>query len=79
VGQDGKGGKGDGMTEPQNATQPALTPQPATETDGFALPDDARLRAEIGEDRLHERFLVRAALVATILVATVIATRVIWL
>jgi hypothetical protein len=66
------------MTEPQSATQPAPTPEPATETLGFDLPDEARLRAEIGDDRLHERFLVRAALVAAILVAIVITTRMIW-
>jgi hypothetical protein len=66
------------MTEPQSATQPAPTPERGTETVGFDLPDEARLRAEIGDDRLHERFLVRAALVAEILVAIVIMTRVIW-
>lgn len=67
------------MTEPQSATQPVPTPEPATETVGFDLPDEARLRAEIGDDRLHERFLVRAALVASILVATVMTTWIIWL
>ena len=66
------------MTEPQSATRPAPTPEPATDTLGFELPDEARLRVEIGEDRLHERFLVRAALVAAILVALVIMTRTIW-
>ncbi len=66
------------MTEPQSATRPPPTPEPATETIGFDLPDEARLRAEIGDDRRHERFLVRAALVAAILVAMVIATRMIW-
>jgi hypothetical protein len=66
------------MTEPQGASQPIPTPEPATETVGFDLPDEARLRAEIGDDRRHERFLVRAALVAAILVATVITTRMIW-
>ena len=66
------------MTEPQSATQPAPTPEPATETVGFDLPDEARLRAEIGDDRHHERFLVRAALVAALLVAIVIMTRVLW-
>jgi hypothetical protein len=66
------------MTEPQSATQPAPTPESATETVGFDLPDDARLTAEIGDDRLHERFLVRAALVAAILVAIAITTRMIW-
>ena len=66
------------MTEPRGATRPAPTPEPATDTLGFELPDEARLRAEIGEDRLHERFLVRAALVAAILVALVIMTRTIW-
>lgn len=66
------------MTEPQSATQRAPTPEPATETVGFDLPDEASLRAEIGDDRLHERFLVRAALVAAILVAVVITTRTIW-
>ena len=66
------------MTEPQSATQPAPTSEPATETVGFDLPDEARLRAEIGDDRLHERFLVRAALVAAILVAIVITARMIW-
>lgn len=66
------------MIEPQSASQPAPTPEPATETVGFDLPDVARQRAEIGDDRLHERFLVRAAFVAAILVAMVIMTRVIW-
>ena len=66
------------MTEPQSATRPAPTPEPATETVGFDLPDEARLRAEIGEDRRHERFLIRAAVVAAILVALVIMTRTIW-
>jgi hypothetical protein len=66
------------MTEPQSATRPAPTPEPATETLGFELPDDACLLAEIGDDRRHERFLVRAALVAAILVALVIMTRMIW-
>lgn len=67
------------MTEPRSAAQPPPTQEPATETVGFDLPDDARLRAEIGDDRLHERFLVRAALVAAILVAIVITARMIWL
>ena len=67
------------MTGRHRATRPAPTSTPATGTDGFALPEEARLRAEIGEDRRHERFLVRAALVAAILVAVVIMTRVIWL
>ena len=66
------------MTEPRSTTRPAPTPEPATETVGFDLPDEARMRAEIGDDRLHERFLVRAALVAAILVAIVITTRMIW-
>ncbi len=66
------------MTEPQSATQPVSAPDPASETVGFDLPDEARLRAEIGDDRRHERFLVRAALVAAILVAIMIMTRVIW-
>ncbi len=78
MGQDRKGGKGDGMTEPHSATQPVPTPEPATEAIGFDVPDEARLTAEIGDDRRHERFLVRAALVASILVAMVIATRLIW-
>jgi hypothetical protein len=66
------------MTEPQSVIRPAPTPEPATDTRGFELPDEARLRAEIVEDRRHERFLVRAALVAAILVAIVITTRMIW-
>lgn len=65
------------MTEPHSATRPASTPEPAIETVGFDLPDEARMRAEIGEDRLHEQFLVRAALVAAILVDIVITMRVI--
>lgn len=56
------------MTEPR-ATGPAA----------IELPDPARMRAEIGADRRHERFLVRAALVAAVLVAVMITTRMIWL
>jgi len=67
------------MTEPRSTTRPAPTPEPATEPVGFDLPDEACLRAEIGEDRLHERFLVRAALFSAILVAIVITARMIWL
>jgi hypothetical protein len=77
VGQDREGGEGDGMTGRHRATRRA--PEPATEAVGFDVADEARLRAEIGEDGRHERFLVRAALVGAILVAMVITTRVIWL
>ena len=66
------------MTEPQSATRPAPSPEPATEPLGFELPDEARLLAEIGDDRRRERFLVRAALVAAFLSAMVITTRMIW-
>ncbi len=79
MGQDRKGGKGDGMSEPQSPTRPAPTPEPVTGTVGVDLPDEARMRAEIVDDRRHERFLVRAAFVAAILVAMVITTRMIWL
>lgn len=48
------------------------------ETVDVALPDEARLLAEIGDDRRHERFLVRAAFVAALLVALAITTRMLW-
>lgn len=66
------------MTGRHRAIRRAPFSKPATGAVGFDLPEQARLRAEIGEDRRHERFLVRAALVAAILVAIVITTRVIW-
>lgn len=68
MGQDREGGEGDGMTGRHRASQPAPD-----------LPDEARLLAEIGDDRLRERFLIRAALVAAILVAMVIMARMVWL
>jgi len=48
------------------------------ETVDVEPPDEAHMRAEIGDDRHHERFLVRAALVAAILVAIVITARLMW-
>jgi hypothetical protein len=65
------------MTGRHRATRPA--PEPATETAGFDLADEAGLRAEIDGDRGRERFLVRAVLVAAVLVAAVITTWMIWL
>ncbi len=41
-------------------------------------PDEARLAAEIGADRRHERFLVRAAAIAAVLVAVAITARLVW-
>lgn len=67
------------MIEPFSTARPAPTLELATGTVGFDLPDEADLKAEIGADRRHERFLVRAALVAAVLVAVVITTRMIWL
>ncbi len=42
------------------------------------LPDEAHLKAEIDDDRRHERYLVRAALVGAILIAIVITARLMW-
>ena len=66
------------MTEPPRATRPIRAPEATAETVSIEIPDEARLWTEIDEDRHHERFLVRAALVAAILVALVITARLVW-
>ena len=48
------------------------------ETVGVDLPDEADLWAEIGADRRHEWFLVRAAFVAALLVALAVTSRMVW-
>lgn len=60
-------------------TGPRATGPAASGASGASEPpDEARLRAELGSDRRHERFLVRAALVAVVLVALMITARTVW-
>jgi len=42
------------------------------------VPDDAVMIREIDQDRRHERYLVRAALVACIVIAMALAIRLVW-
>ena len=42
------------------------------------VPDDAVMIGEIDRDRRHERYLVRAALVACIVIAMALAIRLVW-
>jgi hypothetical protein len=60
------------MTEPTVARDPAVT------LVGPKVPDEATMTAEINHDRRHERFLLRAALIAVILVAVLISVRLLW-
>ena len=66
------------MTEPA-AGPPIL----GSQTPGSApitpdMPDEAAMMAEIDTDRRHERFLLRAALVAAIVVALALSARLLW-
>jgi hypothetical protein len=60
------------MTEPTVARDPAVTLM------GPNVPDEATMKAEINNDRCHERFLLRAALIAVIVVAVLISVRFLW-
>jgi hypothetical protein len=42
------------------------------------VPDDAVMIREIEDDRRHERYLVRAALVACVVIAIALAIRTVW-
>jgi hypothetical protein len=42
------------------------------------VPDDAVLIREIDQDRRHERYLVRAALVACVVIAIALTIRLVW-
>lgn len=66
------------MTEPPQAAVPAAAGAPLPERIDIPIPDEARMAAEIDDDRHHELFLVRAAVIAALLVALVIAARVVW-
>jgi hypothetical protein len=66
------------MTEPTGTTDPPVTGDPAVMVVGPNVPDEATMKAEIDQDRRHERFLVRAALIAVIAVAIVISVRFLW-
>ncbi|HEY4991971.1 MAG TPA: hypothetical protein VII33_07775 [Nakamurella sp.] len=42
------------------------------------VPDEQEMTREIDQDRRHERFLIRAALVAAVIIVIALAVRVIW-
>jgi hypothetical protein len=42
------------------------------------VPDDAVMIREIDQDRRHERYLVRAALVACVVIAIALTIRLVW-
>jgi len=42
------------------------------------VPDDAVMIREIDQDRRHERYLLRAALVACLVIAIALAIRLVW-
>ena len=42
------------------------------------VPDDAVMIREIDRDRRHERYLVRAALVACVVIAMALTIRLVW-
>jgi hypothetical protein len=61
-------------------------PQPISETGpqvpagpvAPALPSEQEMIGEIDNDRRHERYLLRAALVATLVIGLALAVRVVW-
>lgn len=61
------------MTESSSGPRHAAPPVAALVVP--ALPNPEQQVAEVDNDRRHERFLVRAAVIATLLVAAVIWTR----
>jgi hypothetical protein len=42
------------------------------------VPDDGEVNAEINRDRRHERYLLRSAAVAVLVIALAITVRVVW-
>ena len=67
---------------PTAATGPLMgTPASAEGTAGQAvpiMPDGEVMIREIDEDRRHERYLVRAALVAVVVIAIALTIRLVW-
>jgi len=59
-------------------TEPTVARDPAVMLVGPKVPDEATMTAEINADRRHERFLLRAALIAVIVVAILISVRFLW-
>ena len=59
---------------------PPLAPGAAGAVAGAVpvVPDDAVMIREIDRDRRHERYLLRAALVACIVIAIALAIRLVW-
>lgn len=58
-----------------------VPPEPSGGVAGQAVPivpDDAVMISEIDQDRRHERYLVRAALVACVVIAVALAIRLVW-
>ncbi|MET0862979.1 MAG: hypothetical protein ABWZ98_01460 [Nakamurella sp.] len=64
-------------------TKPVRVPPPGSQGPDMPLvvpevPDEAAMVAEIDADRRHERFLIRAAIIAVLIVAVAISVRLIW-
>ena len=60
---------------------PAEPPPPSGSVAGQAVPivpDDTVMIDEIDQDRRHERYLVRAAFVASVVIAIALAIRMVW-
>ena len=66
--------------QPINETGPATPAGPATLADLTtpALPSEQEMIDEIDNDRRHERYLLRAGLVAALVIALALAVRAKW-
>ena len=72
---------GPGPAPSPTAVTPAAPPSLPGSVAGQAVPivpDDTVMILEIDRDRRHERYLVRAALVACIVIAVALAIRMVW-
>ncbi len=63
------------MTEPIDAAEPIPVKEAVGAFVPPDMPDEEKMTTEIQDDRKHERFLVRAALIAAVGVAMVILVR----
>lgn len=63
------------MTVPFGATDPIPVKRATGAAVAPDMPDTEAMKSEISDDRRHERFLLRAALIAAIAVAIVVSLR----